>query len=123
MMSARSFTPVVASTLAAGALYLAAWPRSGTAQTVPVERGRALAAQCAQCHGPEGRSVSSIDELVGERPGELYAELIEMKYGGGDDIMELQARAYTDSELRQISAYFDSLPAGDDDDSNDEDDG
>ncbi|MCC9000782.1 MAG: c-type cytochrome [Candidatus Contendobacter sp.] len=73
--------------------------------------GRLLAAQCAQCHGTNGRSVSGIDSLAGESAQELYNEMREMKNKNGDagNIMHPVAMAYTDQQLQLIAQYFAGL--------------
>lgn len=73
--------------------------------------GRLLAAQCAQCHGTDGRSVSGIDSLAGESAQELYNEMREMKNKTDDpgNIMHPVAMAYTDQQLRLIAQYFAGL--------------
>ena len=79
-----------------------------------VPAGRLLAAQCAQCHGTDGNSITDIERLAGESASDLLGELLDMKHSGDtDDIMIRQAKGYTDEELRKIAAYFASLrPAG-----------
>lgn len=73
--------------------------------------GRLLAAQCAQCHGTNGNGLG-FDELAGEPAGELYDELLEMKYRSRiEGIMDRQARGYSDAQLRQIADYLATLPA------------
>lgn len=75
--------------------------------------GRLLASQCAQCHGTEGQSVGDIDSLRGESAGELYNEMMEMKYGNKpSDIMHSQAKGYTDTQIRLIADYYAGLSSG-----------
>ena len=70
--------------------------------------GQLLASQCAQCHGTDGYG-PGFDELAGKT--DLYQELLEMKYESKvEDIMERQARGYTDEQLGLIADYFASLP-------------
>lgn len=79
-------------------------------------RGRLLAAQCAQCHGTDGRSAGGIESLAGKNADELLEELLEMKRRPvADELMHLQARGYTDEQLRLIAEYLSSLPGGRDD--------
>ncbi|MCU0842322.1 MAG: c-type cytochrome [Thiobacillaceae bacterium] len=86
-------------------------PLTAGAQTPP---GRLLAAQCAQCHGTDGRG-PGFDELAGKDARELYHELTEMKYRNPiEGIMDRQARGYTDAQLRAIADYLSALPGGDD---------
>jgi cytochrome subunit of sulfide dehydrogenase len=73
--------------------------------------GRLLASQCSQCHGTNGIAVSGFESLAGESASEMYNELIEMKYRSvPEGIMDLQARGYTDEQLRLISNYFAAQP-------------
>lgn len=72
--------------------------------------GRLPAAQCAQCHGTNGYSVSGIDGLAGNEAKDLYDKLVDMRDGDDRGIMHLQARGYTDAQLRLIAEYFASLP-------------
>jgi cytochrome c553 len=68
--------------------------------------GRLLASHCAQCHGTNGNAVN-FESLAGESASELYKELREMKYRSRpEDIMDLQARGYTDAQLWLISQYY-----------------
>jgi cytochrome c553 len=77
--------------------------------------GRLLAAQCAQCHGTNGRAVAGFEDLAGKNALEMYEELLEMKYRPtAESIMDRQAKGYTEEQLRAIADYFASLPPGDD---------
>lgn len=68
--------------------------------------GRLLASHCAQCHGTNGNAVN-FESLAGENASEMYNELIKMKYRSTpEDIMDLQARGYTDAQLFLISQYY-----------------
>ncbi len=78
--------------------------------TVP-SAGRLLASQCAQCHGTDGISVSGIDSLAGES-GEILEEMFEMKAENRNRVMHLQAKGYTDAQIREIATYFSSLYSG-----------
>jgi len=68
--------------------------------------GRLLAAQCAQCHGTDGRG-KSFDKLAGE---DLFEKLLEMHGKNKLDLMYLQARGYTQEQLGLISDYYSNLP-------------
>ena len=71
---------------------------------------RLLAAQCAQCHGTDGRAVGEIDSLAGKSFSGLFGDTVEMKDKDPDDIMHRQARGYSDDQLRRIAKYFSMLP-------------
>jgi cytochrome c553 len=72
--------------------------------------GRLLASHCAQCHGTNGNAVN-FESLAGESASEMYDELIKMKYRSRpEDIMDMQARGYTDAQLFLISRYYAAQP-------------
>jgi len=93
--------------LACAALLTAALPASA-------EPGRLLASQCAQCHGTNGAG-PGFDELAGKSSSDLFNDMIEMKYGSIEGIMDRQARGYTDDQLQLISDYLSTLPGNGDD--------
>jgi sulfide dehydrogenase cytochrome subunit len=69
--------------------------------------GRLLASNCFQCHGTNGNAVGDMEELAGEDFEDIYEELLEMRARAANThIMHLQARSYTDEQLRLIADYF-----------------
>lgn len=72
--------------------------------------GRLLASQCAQCHGTDGHAVSGFESLAGESADEIFKELKEMQADTTPDIMDLQARGYTDAQIRLIGEFFAAQP-------------
>ncbi len=66
---------------------------------------RLLSAQCAQCHGTNGYSVSNFDGLAGEAD-EVIEEMAEYHSKPNDDIMAAQAKAYTLDEARLMQRFF-----------------
>ncbi|MEB4591012.1 c-type cytochrome [Candidatus Thiothrix sp. Deng01] len=73
--------------------------------------GRLLAAQCFQCHGTDGGSVSGIEGIGGESASGLASELLEMKNSSvTDDIMHKQIRGYSDAQISAIATYLAGLP-------------
>jgi cytochrome c553 len=75
-----------------------------------VDDGRMLSSQCFQCHGT---NATGMEELAGKSYSELSEELLDLKYS--DDtpakIMHMQARGYTDQQLKDIAYYISLLPA------------
>lgn len=70
---------------------------------------RALAANCAPCHGTEGRAVrgSAIGGLAGRKAGELRRLLMAFKNGEAPaTVMQQIARGYSDAEIAALSDYF-----------------
>lgn len=83
----------------------------GTAQAIDViEPARAMAAQCAQCHGMEGNNSEGFDDLNGESPDEIYDELSEMLDSSDNELMEHQAKGYTQEQIRALANYFARQP-------------
>lgn len=81
--------------------------------------GRLLASQCAQCHGTDGISVSGIESLAGESD-EILGEMSGMKRSTRNKVMHLQAKGYSDTQIREIATYFSSLYQRSGNSSNDE---
>ena len=79
------------------------------ANTTFADNGQLLAAQCYQCHGPNGHSKGEIDSIAGESASELYEDLLEMKQKQEIEIMHLQAKSYNNEELREIANYLSTL--------------
>ncbi len=74
---------------------------------------RALAANCAQCHGTDGRPVagSAIPALAGRDRLELAAQLAAFKRGTARaTVMDQIAKGYSDDELAALADYFARLP-------------
>ncbi|MGA0261308.1 MAG: c-type cytochrome [bacterium] len=99
--------------------------------TFTADPSRLLAAQCAQCHGTDGRSRNGIESLAHEGSGEVIEEMLEMQNSAyTNDIMHQQARGYSQSEVRLLATWFDtqrsgtsgSSSDGSEDSSNDDDD-
>jgi len=72
--------------------------------------GQLLAAQCAQCHGTNGVAVSGFESIAGKKADDLYKGLLEMSQRRPENIMDLQARAFTPAQLRLIANYLATLP-------------
>lgn len=82
--------------------------RAAAAATAAVPDGRLLAAQCAQCHGTDGISVSGIESLAGEA-GEIREEMAEMVQRAGSDIMSLQAHGYSSEQIQFIASWYGAI--------------
>jgi cytochrome c553 len=70
---------------------------------------RALAANCAQCHGTDGRPVAGagIPALAGRDRAELAAALAAFKRGAAPaTVMDQIAKGYSDEELAALADYF-----------------
>ena len=81
--------------------------------TFTADPSRLLAAQCAQCHGTDGRSRNGIESLAHEGSGEVIEEMLEMQNSAyTNDIMHQQARGYSQSEVRLLATWFDTQRSG-----------
>ncbi len=75
------------------------------AVAVAVHPGRALAANCFQCHGTDGNAGEL--KIAGESASEIVGELNEMRAAPpGRNIMNVHALAYTLAEIALIADYF-----------------
>lgn len=71
----------------------------------PDLQGRALAANCFQCHGTNG--YASELKIAGINASALMSKFSEMKARGArDNIMNVHAFAYTNEEIQLIGDYF-----------------
>jgi cytochrome c553 len=100
--------------------YFSAQKRQPT--SVPVDaaaaaRGKAAAAQCAICHGPDGRGdpAKVIPDLRGQPPGYLQTQMLLFKADkrspGDPNLKALKALMKTipDGTLGDLAAYFSSV--------------
>ncbi len=100
---------MIAALLAAG-ICLTAVP--GSAADVTAGRDRAEA--CQACHGAEGVSDNpAIPSLAGQTDKYLQWQLVFFRSGRrANEIMGPMAADLTDEDVRNLGAYFASLPAG-----------
>ena len=73
--------------------------------------GKAKAGMCAGCHGSVG--ISAMDmwpSLAGQKTGYLAKQLKAFRDGSrSDPVMNAQAKALTDADIDNLSAYYNSL--------------
>lgn len=100
--------------------YFAAQKREPTAiraDAAAVERGKAAAAPCAVCHGPDGRgdAAKTIPDLRGQPPGYLKNQMLLFKADkrspGDANLKALKALMMTipDPTFDDLAAYFSSV--------------
>jgi cytochrome c553 len=106
-----------AAVLAAAALVAAA-----AAVADPVAAGKERAEPCAACHGEKGISeMENMPSLAGQPDNFVQWQLVYFQLGRRKhEIMEPLAKELTNEEIRNLGAYFASLPPpppaeGDDD--------
>jgi cytochrome c553 len=80
--------------------------------TVAQEREAAyLSANCANCHGPQGRSGAAVPSLAGLPSRYIVEQMQAFKAGTRPaTIMHQLSKGYTDSQIELMAGYFSSLP-------------
>lgn len=71
-------------------------------------RGEMLSLSCANCHGTDGKSTTSIPKIAGLDKNYIYKTLLDYKNGNKIDtyMMQKHTKGFTDEELEQLSYYF-----------------
>lgn len=98
--------------LAAAAQQPAAPPAFAPSNLTPMGV-RALAANCAACHGTNGRPApgSTLAGLAGKPKGELLMAMSQFKAGKKPaTLMHQISKGYTDEELDALADYFSRQP-------------
>ena len=96
----KSLTPVEKPAMEANPL-----AESASVAISPELQGRALAANCFQCHGTNG--YASELKIAGINASALQSKFSEMRARGArDNIMNVHAFAYTTSEINLIGNFF-----------------
>ncbi|MBC7708573.1 MAG: c-type cytochrome [Rhizobacter sp.] len=94
----------------AGAIALAAamWVGVAHAQApVSATLGRNLAAQCATCHGTNGKSVAEVPSLAGQPAASMVQKMKDYRDGKlPASIMHQLAKGYTDEQVLLMADYF-----------------
>jgi len=71
-----------------------------------IDPTRAMASQCAQCHGMEGNNAEGFDDLNGEPFDEIYDVLMDMLSSSDNELMHHQAKGYTQDQIIALANYF-----------------
>ena len=106
-MAARTAVMVVVR--ASVAMLLAACAAAGAARAADeIPAGARLAASCTGCHGTNGATVGdALPSLAGQPKAVLLANLKAFKSGDRPaTVMTQLAKAYSDTELEQLAAFF-----------------
>jgi cytochrome c553 len=78
-------------------------------------RTRSLAAQCAQCHGTDGRALpgAELPGLAGLPASYLVEQMKAFRSGSRtSSVMQQLAKGFNDAQIDQLARYFASQPAG-----------
>lgn len=69
--------------------------------------GRDIAANCANCHGTDGRSRGAIPSLAGQDAAVIVQRMKEFRDGRrAATVMQQLAKGYTDAQIEAAAAYF-----------------
>lgn len=93
---------VLLSLLAAGLAPLAA-----QAQGADPNLGRNIAANCANCHGTDGKSIGGMPGLAGRSRADLVQVMKEFRDGKrAATIMHQLSKGYTDAQIEAVAGYL-----------------
>jgi cytochrome c553 len=84
----------------------------GTASAGDIAAGKAKAAVCVACHGPEGISNNpEWPNLRGQKEKYIIKQLKAFKAGTRTNpLMSPQAKMLSDQDIENVAAYWSSLP-------------
>jgi cytochrome c553 len=113
-MNPRAAKVIAAALAAAAASFASAQqpappPPSFAAPNLTEKGARALAMNCAMCHGTEGRTVdgSSVPALAGRPAADIVSLMKAFKEGTRQaTIMHQIAKGYNDAEIAAMADYF-----------------
>ena len=96
--------------IALGAAALAAG--GGRADAADAAAGKTLAEACAPCHGADGVSQTPLTPSLAGQPDEFVQwQLVYYRSGARkNDVMQPIAEALSNEEIRNLGAYYASLP-------------
>lgn len=73
--------------------------------------GRNLAAQCANCHGTNGKSVAEVPSLAGQAATVIIEKMKDYRDGKqAATVMHQLAKGYTDEQVALIAEYLSRQP-------------
>jgi sulfide dehydrogenase cytochrome subunit len=77
------------------------------ANSTSANLGRNLAAQCANCHGTNGKSVAEVPSLAGQAANLISQKMKDYRDGKMPaSIMHQLAKGYTDEQVALMADYF-----------------
>lgn len=90
-----------------GAIALMTLMTSPPASAQDSAQARLLAANCANCHGTDGRSQGGMPALAGLQKDYFIQQMQDFKSGKRvATIMHQLSRGYTDAEIETLAGYF-----------------
>jgi cytochrome c553 len=101
-----------ASLLAAASLMLAIPSWVWSADGAGAQAGKAKAAQCFACHGPDGMAkVPDAPNLAGQNESYLVKALNDYQSGARKhEVMSMMARSLSEADVAQVATYYSSIP-------------
>jgi cytochrome c553 len=76
-----------------------------------IGRGATLALRCTMCHGARGLSQAKTPNLAGQYPIAIYKQLLDFQTGARSSaVMAPLVAGPSDSDLRDLAAYYAYLP-------------
>lgn len=87
-------------------------PPAPEIEVTNVEAGRTLSAPCTACHGTDGNTLTpEYSNLAGQGEKYLYQQLLHIQSGKREIVLMVgQLTSFDDQDLRNIAAYYASLP-------------
>ena len=80
---------------------------AGVAGAADQWSGRDIAANCANCHGTDGRSRGAMPSLAGRDKAEIVLYVREFRDGKRPStVMQQLAKGYTDAQIEAAAAYI-----------------
>jgi cytochrome subunit of sulfide dehydrogenase len=71
--------------------------------------GRDIAANCTNCHGPDGRSRGAVPSIAGQDKAYLVQQLRDFRDGKRPStIMQQLAKGYSNAQIEAAAAYLSS---------------
>lgn len=94
------------------AAVVAALATAAASEAADIAAGKAKAEPCAACHGAEGRSsIAGMPSLAGQPDQFTQWQLVYFRSGTRKDaVMEAFAAGLSDADIRNLGAYYASLP-------------
>ncbi len=88
-------------------LALAATPLLAHGQSTDPYAGRNIAANCANCHGTNGKSTGGMPSLAGQSADYIARQMREFRDGKRPaTIMHQLSKGYTEEQINSVAAYF-----------------
>jgi cytochrome subunit of sulfide dehydrogenase len=105
------FTSLFRATIAIASIAAFTSLHAQTAASVDKNLARNLAANCANCHGTNGKSVSDVPSLAGVSANVTIQKMKDYRDGKlPATIMHQLAKGYTDEQVALIADYFAKQP-------------